>query len=602
MTHTIKLQLRLLFLIGVCFSGFSQSETNKPNVIVVITDDQGYGDLACHGNPLIKTPAIDAFYEESVRLTDFHVGPTCAPTRAGLLTGRFANRTGVWHTIGGVSILREQEVTIANVFQDNDYETGLFGKWHLGDNYPSRPQDKGFDTAIYHGGGGVGQTPDYWQNDYFDDTYLVNGTPKKFEGYCTDVWFDEAIDFIKTNKNQPFLCWISTNAPHSPLNVPQEYYDIYKDLDIPEDQKKFYGMITNVDANFKKLTKQLKKLKLYDTTILVFMTDNGTAYGYKKLGGQFYGFNAGMTGTKNSEYEGGHRVPFFVSYPNGGISGGKDASELSANIDILPTLASLCGLTVNTPLPIDGKDISQVLTGEETTIGREYIITDSQRVQSPIKWRKSAVMSDKMRLVNGKELYDISLDPGQQNNLAKEEPEKVAQMRGYYEEWWTSVSSEFNRLPVIKVGSEMENPSIITCHDSHVHDSKIPWNQRFIRQAKKNPVGGHYTIEFEQSGRYQIELSRWPFEASLEINQGFRDSKEASENMDAVPNGRAMNFKSAILKIGAWKQEQPIEQGSKTVVFTGQFTKGLSNVSASMFLENNEEWGAYYIKIQHLKE
>jgi arylsulfatase A-like enzyme len=598
--NNITFQLLLVFFLSINNISVAQKDgTTKPNVIIVITDDQGYGDLACHGNTLIKTPAIDAFYKESVRLTDFHVGPTCAPTRAGLMTGRYANRTGVWHTIGGVSILREKEVTIANVFQDNDYETGLFGKWHLGDNYPSRPQDKGFDTAVYHGGGGVGQTPDYWKNDYFDDTYFVNGIPKKFEGYCTDVWFDQAIDFIKTNKDKPFYCHISTNAPHSPLNVPQEYYNLYKDLDIPEDQKKFYGMITNVDDNFKRLQRELKKLKIDQNTILVFMTDNGTAYGYKNVNGKYYGFNAGMQGTKNSEYEGGHRVPFFISYPNGAIEGGKDVSELSANIDVLPTLASLCGLNID-ELPVDGKDVSGLLTGDLSTINRDYIITDSQRVQSPIKWRKSAVMSDKMRLVNGTELYDISTDASQQNNIATQLPEKVAQMRNYYEEWWASVSSEFNRFPIIKVGSNKENPVIITCHDSHIHDSKIPWNQNYIREAKKNPYGGEYTLEFERDGTYKIELSRWPFESNLAINKGLFDGQEATETTEAVPNGMAMNFKTGSLKIGAWEEQILIEEGDKTVVFKGKFTKGPSTMSAWFTTINKENWGSYYIRISKI--
>ncbi|WP_418637323.1 arylsulfatase [Winogradskyella sp.] len=391
------------------------------------------------------------------------------------MTGRYANRVGVWHTIGGVSILRQDEVTMAEVFQENGYKTAMFGKWHLGDTYPSRPQDKGFEYTITHGGGGVGQTPDYWDNDYFDDTYFKNGVPTKFEGYCTDVWFDEAIKYIEDKKDEPFFAYISANAPHLPFNVPETYYNQYKDLDIPEFQKIFYGMITNVDDNFAKLQKKLKDLKIADHTIVIFMTDNGTASGYKTVGGQLYGFNAGMKGTKNSEYEGGHRVPFFIKYPEKNIEGGRDVKELTAHLDILPTLATLCNLELpERQKKMDGSDISSLLLGEEETIGRDYLITDSQRVQSPIKWRKSAVMSDKMRLVNGKELYDISKDPGQDNDLAAQFPKKVEQMRGYYNEWWSSVSTEFNQFPIIVLGSDNQNPIELTCHDTHVHDSKIP--------------------------------------------------------------------------------------------------------------------------------
>ena len=185
---------------------------DQPNVVFIITDDQGYGDLGCHGNPIIKTPALDKLHSQSTRLTNFHVGPTCAPTRAGLMTGRYCNRTGVWHTIMGRSLLRKDEVTMGNVFKAGGYKTGIFGKWHLGDNYPFRPQDRGFDEVLIHGGGGIIQTPDYWSNDYFDDSYYHNGMPQKYTGYCTDIWFAGAMKFIEENKDNRFFCYISTNA------------------------------------------------------------------------------------------------------------------------------------------------------------------------------------------------------------------------------------------------------------------------------------------------------------------------------------------------------------------------------------------------------
>jgi arylsulfatase A-like enzyme len=596
-----------LAVITISFTFQSQTTTNskkvkRPNVIVVITDDQGYGDIAAHGNKLIKTPALDKFHGESVRLTDFHVGPTCAPSRSGLMTGRYANRVGVWHTIGGVSILRKDELTMAQVFEQNGYETGMFGKWHLGDTYPARPQDKGFKYSVAHGGGGVGQTPDYWNNDYFDDTYLKNGVPTKYEGYCTDVWFDEAIKYIEDKKDEPFFCYISPNAPHLPFNVPESYYNQYKDLDIPEFQKVFYGMITNIDDNFAKLQQKLKELKISDNTIVIFMTDNGTASGYKKVRGKLYGYNAGMKGTKNSEYEGGHRVPFLISYPDKNISGGKDVNDLTAHLDILPTLATLCNLEMpEEKKKIDGSDISSLLLGTAKTIGREYLITDSQRVQSPIKWRKSTVMSNKMRLINGKELYDLSNDPGQENDLASQFPEKVKKMRDHYNEWWSSVSAEFNQFPIITLGSDNQNPIELTCHDTHVHDSKIPWNQNFIREAKKNPIGGNFTVEFEQSGSYKIELSRWPFESGLAINDAV-EGRKSTLSTESISDGRTMNFKSGGVQIGAWKQMLDIEKGAKTLSFKGNFTKGKTNMSAWFRTDKNVDWGAFYIRVTRVSK
>jgi len=195
------------------------SERKRPNVILVMTDDQGYGDLACLGNSVIKTPNLDRLYAKSIRLTNFHVDPTCTPTRSALMTGHYSSRTGAWSTFMGRSLLRKDEVTMGDVFTAGGYRTGIFGKWHLGDNYPFWPHDRGFGEALIHGGGSIGEAPDYWDNNYFDDTYFNNGKAEKFKGYCTDVWFNEAIKFIEANNDRPFFCYISTNSPHGPLNI-----------------------------------------------------------------------------------------------------------------------------------------------------------------------------------------------------------------------------------------------------------------------------------------------------------------------------------------------------------------------------------------------
>ena len=252
----------------------------KPNVVIVITDDQGYGDLAFTGNPAINTPTLDTLRMQGTLLNNFHVDPTCAPTRSALMTGRYSDRVGVWHTVQGRSMLRRHEITMADVFSSNGYATGHFGKWHLGDCYPYRPEDRGFQHCIYHQAGGVGQAPDYWGNDYFDDTYIVNGKHQRFEGFCTDIWFDEGMKFIKANKKKPFFAYIAMNAPHSPYYCPEEYtepYDGNPDVSIAE----FYGMVTNIDDNMAKLMKMLDNEGIADNTILVFMTDNGTAGGLK---------------------------------------------------------------------------------------------------------------------------------------------------------------------------------------------------------------------------------------------------------------------------------------------------------------------------------
>ena len=227
--------------------------TRPPNEVFILTDDQGYPELGCHGNPVIQTPRMDELHAESVRLEHFHVGPTCAPTRAGLLTGHHANSTGVWHTIGGRSLLRKDEWTLASALRDNGYATGLFGKWHLGDQVPYRPQDRGFEESVCHGGGGISQSLDWWGNDYFDDTYSVNGQPVRFEGFCADVFFAEGMKFIEKHKEENFFCYIASNTPHGPWNIEERYWKPYIDKAPGEARARFYGTVTNIDENVGKL-------------------------------------------------------------------------------------------------------------------------------------------------------------------------------------------------------------------------------------------------------------------------------------------------------------------------------------------------------------
>lgn len=603
---SIKLFVLLILVLGSCNTKKEEtkSEKVKPNVILVITDDQGYGDLGVHGNKIIKTPNIDAFHGESYHLTDFHVGPTCAPTRSALMTGRFTNRTGVWHTVGGWSLLREGEKTLANMFEDGGYKTGAFGKWHMGDNYPFRPEDRGFQETVMHGGGGIQQTPDFWDNDYFDDTYWHNGEPQKYNGYCTDVFFDEAATFIEKNKSQPFFCYISTNAPHGPYNVPVEYYNMYKDLGedvLADTQKRFYGMITNIDDNFGKLRNKLKELNIADNTILIFMTDNGTAAGYYNKKGKVTGFNAGMRGNKGSAYEGGHRVPFFIHWKDGNLSEPKDINELTAQIDILPTLAELCGIDLpKDHLAIDGKSLVPMLKNTETTDDR-MIITDSQRLQKPEKWRNSSVMQNKWRLINGKELYNIEEDKGQKNNLAEKHPDRVKAMRDFYENWWTDVSVDFDDEIYFKVGLDIENPITLTSHDVHAENGQQPWNQLYIRDGVNG--SGYWTIDVKKAGEYEISLRRYPEEANLLINETIPGvTKEQLPGLEKdIPKGVSLNYTKASISIGTdIMEETTVSDKDKSVKFKVKLKEGKTKLNASFFNKKGEENIAYYVYINKL--
>ena len=558
-------------------TGAGAGTGKRPNVVLVITDDQGYGDLGCHGNSIIKTPNLDRLYAESLRLTDFHVGPTCSPTRAALMTGRYCNRTGVWHTIMGRSLLRKDEMTMADAFGANGYRTGIFGKWHLGDNFPFRPSDRGFQEALVHRGGGVGQGPDYWGNDYSDDTYFHNGVARKYQGYCTDIWFDGAMRFIENNRNRPFFVYLTTNAPHGPYNVPERYSEMYEGQDVPN--ANFYGMITNIDENMGRLTRQLRELDLEDDTILIFMTDNGTAAGFR--GGK--GFNARMRGTKGSEYDGGHRVPCFVRWPAGGMTGGRDVNRLTAHIDLLPTLIGLCELKPPRSIRFDGADITPLLRGRDEAFGERIIVTDSQRIEHPQKWRKSAVMTDRWRLVNGKELYDIEEDPGQRKDIADRHPETVNKLRDAYERWWEDVSERFDEYCRIVLGSSHENPTRLMSHDWH--GPRVPWSQHAVRNGAEG--NGFWAVDVARDGRYELELRRWPKEVDAPIT-------------DAVDGGKAIDAATARIKIGGIELSKPIEANARGVLFQTHLKAGPARLQTWFSDDAGNSRGAYYVYVKRL--
>jgi len=569
-------------------------QTDKPNVVFVITDDQGYGDLGCHGNPIIQTPNLDRLHSESLRLTNFHVGPTCAPTRAGLMTGRYCNCTGVWHTIMGRSILRRDEVTIADVFRAGGYRTGMFGKWHLGDNHPCRPHERGFDEALFHGGGGVSQTPDYWGNDYFADTYQRNGVHESFDGYCTDVWFDEAMAFIErqSEKAAPFFCYLATNAPHGPYRVAESYSKPYRGQ-VPDARANFYGMITCIDDNMARLRAKLDDLGIADNTILIFMTDNGTCGGCQIGPDHFVtdGFNAGMRGKKGSEYDGGHRTPLFLRWPAGGMAEGRDVSQLTANIDMLPTLADLCGIDLPDDTIINGVSIAALLRGEDAAWPDRVVVTDSQRIDHPAKWRKSATMTQRWRLVNGSELYDVLADPGQLHNVAADHPDVAEDLREHYEAWWDLVSARFDEYVPIVVGSEDEPIARITSHDWH--GENCAWNQGMIREG--TPCNGFWAIDVAEAGDYEFELRRWPKEEDRAITDGIE-----GDVTDWYTGGNALPLTTATLRVGSQEQTAPIAPHAKGVTFTLSLKAGQTRMETCFANDEGLSLGAYFVYVRRI--
>jgi arylsulfatase A-like enzyme len=545
-----------------------QSDTLKrPNVVLLLTDDQGYGDLGCHGNPVIKTPQLDKLFAQSVRLTNFHVDPTCSPTRSALMTGRYSSRTGVWHTVMGRSLLRKDEVTMADMFAANGYRTGIFGKWHLGDNYPFRPQERGFHEVLTHGGGGIGNTPDFWGNNYFNDALRHNGKLEKYTGYCTDVFFTAALEFIEQNKDRPFFAYIPTNAPHVPLNVAEKYSQPYLDKGLSVPLARFYGMIANIDENLARLTGKLKELGLEDNTILIFMTDNGSA-----TGAGSGGFNAGIRGFKGSEYDGGHRTPCFLRWP-GKLPAGRDVARLTAHIDVLPTLLDLCSLPKPDKVTFDGRSLRPLLEDKGAWPERTLLV-HSQRIDHPEKWRKCAVMTDRWRLINGKELYDTQADPGQEKDVADGHPRAVADLHAAYEQWYADLSKRFDEYCPIVVGTDAENPSRLCCHDWH--GERALSGQEMVREGVK--ANGFWAMEVARAGRYEITLRQQPAVAAFPIQAT-----------------------TARLRIGDKELAKPVPPGSASVVFEVDLKTGQTRLQTWFADKDLDLRGAYYVDVKYLE-
>jgi len=440
-----------------CTARADQLAGKRPNIILVLTDDQGMGDLSCLGNPMLKTPHIDDFYKRSTRLTDFHVSPSCAPTRAALMSGRHEFRAGVTHTI----LMRERMtldvVTLPQMLQSSGYTTGIFGKWHLGDDKAYLPHNRGFDESLIHGAGGVGQVvwgdfPPNGKRTYYNSVLLHNNEIVKTEGYCTDLFFDAGMSWIKEQHeaNKPFFAYIATNAPHTPNIAPKKYTQRFKEMGWADSKRHApsgrFGMIENIDENFGRMMKNLKDWNALDNTLVIFMTDNGMNYvSGKKNGKKTPFFTAGLRGHKGTPYEGGTRVPSFWHWP-GVLKEGADVNGLTAHIDIFKTFADLASAKLPAQMQeLDGRSLLPILEQPDSEwpdrelfvhVGRWEEKHPQAKTVATAKFVNCAVRTEQWRFVNNSELYDINVDPGETTDVSDANPEVVAQLRNKYDAWW----------------------------------------------------------------------------------------------------------------------------------------------------------------------
>ena len=558
----------------------------RPNVIIVLLDDVGYADFSCHGNPVIKTPNVDRLHGESIRLTDFHVAPMCTPTRSQLMTGVDCLRNGAMAVATERIFLRRGIPTAADVFAANGYRTGQFGKWHLGDTYPYRPQDRGFEEVLYFHLANIGQSDDYWCNDYFDPHFRrADGKPVQFEGYCTDILFSEAMKWMRqrTDKGEPFFCYLPLNAAHGPLYVPQKYREPYKDQ--RPNVASFFGMIANIDENMGRLDAVLRETGLRNNTILIFMTDNGGTAGVPV-------FNAGMRGRKTELYDGGHRVPCFIRWPGGRLRAAGDIAVLTEDQDILPTLVDLCGLKKPESANFDGASLARRLRGKEESMPVRMLVVQYGR---PVKWN-ATVMWNRWRLVRGEELYDLATDPAQKKNVIAERAVTAAKMREHYELWWAGIEPlTLQRSPIV-VGSDVQNPTPLT---PSYHLDRGMSNAAVIRQGvATNDV---WYLEVAREGDYEIALRRWPVEADAPIRgsvPAWRSQDKDSPN-PGLPEGKALPIARARLQVADFKNDLPVGEKDKAAVFNLPLKGGRTNLLASFLDDQGKDLcGAYYVYVR----
>ena len=557
----------------------AESESKRPNVIIVMTDDQGYGDLGFHGNPVIQTPNLDAMARESARIDPFYVCPVCAPTRASLMTGRSHQRTRAIDTYIGRAMMDTDEVTIAELLRDAGYATGLFGKWHLGDCYPLRPGDQGFEKSLVHRGGGIGQPSDPvgGERQYTDPILMDNGVPRQMKGYCTDIYFEEALQFAAEAHQQerPFLAIITDNCPHGPWHdVPAEELELYQGVDLSaaafpqqkgaplrgnwnHDQvRRTYAMITNIDENIGKLLKKIDAMGIGEETLILFFTDNGP---------EGRRFVSGFRGSKSSTLEGGVRSPFFARW-TGHLEPGLKTCWPAAHYDVLPTVLQACSVALPEGLKIDGTSFLPELQGTKVKRAPRTVVIQAHRGDQPVLYHNFMAREGNMKLVHPSpfwrdsfegepdfQLYNLEIDPYELNDISEQHPDVVEKLLADYRAWFADVASERPdpwAPPRIIIGSEHEKVTVLTRQDwRHTHGR--PW-------AKNSR--GRWHVRIERPGPYSIECRYSPEKVPGVITLRYGD---VEIRQSVLPTTRSCSFRSVELPVGDVELEIHITEGEK---------------------------------------
>ncbi len=559
------------FVAAIAAAPWAQAQRGerRPNVILILTDDQGYGDLSGHGNRKLKTPTLDRLASESVEFTRFTVSSVCAPTRASLLTGRYALRCGVHGVTGGRETMRHDEVTVAAALRTAGYRTALFGKWHLGENYPYVPHASGFDEF-------VGFRLGHW-NRYFDSPCERNGQPSALKGYVTGGLTDEAIGFVEKNRHRPFFLYLAYNAPHSPYQAPDRYFARHQDLGDPE-LAAIHAMVENLDDNIGRLLARLDEWKLRDDTIVIFLCDNGP---------QTQRFVSGLRGRKGMQYEGGTRAPFFLRWPGRAMAGRK-VDRVAAHIDVFPTLLDLCGVKAPEAAPrVDGVSLKPLLAeGGDRGWPSRLLFSHADHQPDPLKPFPGSVRDQRWKMVNGTELYDLDADPGETKDVSAGHAAELQRLNHAYGEWFTSVTAGFTPgAPPIPAGYWEENPAVLSAPQARLSGgtafyARSGFANDFIRGWGSAGAGATWRVDVVAGGRYEVWLQLLagapdqPVSFSvgdelLEARTAHADSLEPNVLPERSPHASAapdMNWTR--LRLG----RLPLEPGLKEVTVRGGMT------------------------------
>ncbi len=559
--------LKFICLFVILNFGFALKDSfaqKKPNVLLIMTDDQGIGDIGMHNNDMLKTPNMDAIAKQGAEFKQFIVNFNCSPTRASMLTGRDNYRTGVVGVTETSPLMKSSEVTIAKLLSEAGYSTGIFGKWHLGDSYPMRPSDKGFQETLIHKGGGIGQASDPPGNSYFNPILEHNNVKKVFEGYCDDIFADATINFITENKDKPFFAFYATNLPHFPLTVSDKWADPFRKMGLHELNALTYGMIANVDANIGRLLAKLKELGIEDNTIVIFMSDNGPRT--KRTKNDLYPdrYSMNLRGTKTSVYENGIRAPFFIKWP-ARITQGVKFTNLAAHIDVMPTLLEACNIPVPKDLKLDGLSLMPLLTNKVKNLPEREIFIQGHAGSEPFKYFHFTVrgeqyklisptddpygniarptVADSKKMIANLELYDIEKDSSEINNIAKQYPDIVKSMLSKYENWFDQAIKD--RGPDwpqrIYLGTQFQR---------NVQLSRFDWGGPGAFGNHSNKFG--YWEVFSTAARYRITLR---FQKAVKTGIAFIKYQGIEKNAQISEGKSSIIFDNIDLPAGPGKFE-----------------------------------------------